>query len=288
MESRGDIENIAYNILKESKSWGRFPTPVNDIVNYAELTLDKSVDLSKVHPNFITRKLGVLKKALNKVLGAVDIRHKTIYLDLSVNPSKQKFIKLHETGHKVIPWQKKIFEFVDDKNTLAIDTKELFEKEASFFASSALFQLDRFEEEADKLPLSLESSMILAKKFGASNHASIRRYVEYSKKRCALLVLEKYDPSTRMAVLKDYFQSNIFTMEFGRLNWPNFFGTAYPFIFDITIRRRIQLAGTFTYFMDNKNINFNYHFFNNTYNYFVFLFPFGEINKSRIKILPKF
>ncbi len=284
MDSKKDIENIAFTILKDSKSLGKFPTPVDNILKYSELTVDKSVDLSKEDPSFFTKNWHTFKKALRKVRGVIDIRQKKVYLDLSTNINKQRFVKLHETGHNVLLWQKKTFEFIDDDKTLSLDFKETFEKEASYFASSTLFQLDRFEEEAEKLPLSLESPMLLAKKFGSSNHAAMRRYVEYSKKQCALLVFENYNSLTKTAILRNYFQSQKFTIAFGNLLWPDMFDRTYPFIFDLSIGKRLNTLGTFRYSFENIILQFSYHYFNNTYNYFVFLFPISEYNKSRVQI----
>lgn len=287
MDSKSDIERIAFNILKESKSLGKFPTQVDKIVQYSELDHDKSIDLSKIHPGFVTKNIELLKKAIRKVRGAIDIREKTIYIDLSVNENRQRFIKLHETGHKLLPWQKNCYEFLDDDNTLSPSADELFENEANYFASSTLFQLDRFEEEASLLPLSIKSAMVLAHKFGSSKHAALRRYVEYSNKRCALIVLENFDNLRSIATIRNYFQSPGFTKEFGILQWPNICDIKFPFIVNISEGRRFLDDGSIYYNLYNKSVSLNYHYFNNSFNYFIFLFPPGEFNKSKTKILIK-
>lgn len=285
--SKNDIENIAFNILKDSKSLDVFPTPVNKIFTHCELIHDKSIDLSKVHPGFFTKNLEVLKKALRKVRGMIDIQEKIVYTDLNVSKEREKFIKLHETGHKVIPWQNKSYGYADDDKTLSPTTMEIYEQEANYFASSSLFQLDRYEEEALKLPLSIKSAMYLADKFGSSKHASIRRYVEYSKKRCALLVLENYDKAKNIATQRDYFQSNKFTEEFGEISWPKTLNNNFPFIFNLYLGRRLVEDGQIPIELNGKIITLSYHLFNNTYNSFIFLFPAGEYNKSRTRIYIK-
>ena len=152
-----EIEKIARNVLIGSKAWGKFPTPVDQIVSYAELQVASGVDLSQVRTSFFTKKLHSLKRALSKVLAAVDLREKTIYLDLTQRPERQSFNKLHETGHKALIWQRDTYIHLDDEITLDPDTDELFERQASWFASDALFQLERFEDEAAKLPLTIKS-----------------------------------------------------------------------------------------------------------------------------------
>jgi hypothetical protein len=43
--TRKDIEKISYEILRGSKSLDIFPTPVDKIVEYAELVVRKDVDV---------------------------------------------------------------------------------------------------------------------------------------------------------------------------------------------------------------------------------------------------
>src|SRR5258705_13162549 len=93
-----EIDKIVRNVLMGSKAWGKFPTPVDGIVSYAELQIANGVDLSKVERGFFATKLHALQRALSKVLGAIDLREKTIYLDLSQKPERKRFITLHETG----------------------------------------------------------------------------------------------------------------------------------------------------------------------------------------------
>jgi Zn-dependent peptidase ImmA (M78 family) len=282
LASSQEIEKIVDNILIDSKCKNILPTPVDKIVEYAELKVNKGIDLSKIHPSFIAKNFDLVYKVIKKVRGLIDFRKKEIYLDLNQKQERQDFVKLHETGHNVLPWQKAAFNLADDDYTLSPDVKEELEREANYFASSTLFQLDRFNEEAMKLPLELPSAMLLAKKFGSSVHAALRRYVEFSNKRCALLVLETVDLKYRQ---RNYFQSNLFTKELGYIPWPEFFNSEFPFINDIRNNRIIHKDGQINISLSgNKKMSLTYHFFNNRYNFFVFLLPIGEINKSKTTI----
>lgn len=110
------------------------------------------------------------------------VGQKTIYLDLSQGFNRKNFGKLHETAHSILPWQKKVNDILgDDEHALSPETNEEFEAEANYFASITLFQHDRFLSELSKLNLSIDASIQLAKHFGASIHASLRRYVNCSK-----------------------------------------------------------------------------------------------------------
>ena len=187
-----------------------------------------------------------------------------------------------------MPWQKNIHEILDDDDhSLQSDTHEEFEAEANFFASATLFQQDRFEIELNKLSLEIESSMQLAKFFGASIHATLRRYVENSKNRCALIVLENVsERGTQVKCgLKDKFQSEKFSKTFGELSIPLELGYTWAFVQDYYFKKKFKKDGLIALLTKNGHINFSYHFFNNGYNAFVFLFPTGEKKSSKTKII---
>lgn len=283
-----DIEKVSYEILKGSKSLDVFPTAIDRIVEYAELVVRTDIDVSQVHEGYISKASDALTRALAKLRGALDRTHRTIYLDLSQGKTKQGFVKLHEVGHDVLPWQKKIHSYLeDDDDTLGGHTNDEFEAEANFFASATLFQQDRFIDELNKYNLSIESSMLLAKRFGASIHATLRRYVECSKNRCALLVLENISPKGTQPKcnLRDKFQSKKFSKTFGELLVPFEFGYSWDFVPLYYHGRKLKTDGSITITTENGEADFYYHFFCNTYNAFVFLFPHGEWKSSRTKII---
>lgn len=78
-----------------------------------------------------------------------------------------------------------------------MQNNNLFENEANAFASEVLFQGDAFANEAHDSNFSIKVPMSLAKKFGASNYASFRRYVTTSRRCCCFISLEK--PSYNVA-----------------------------------------------------------------------------------------
>lgn len=284
LESKKDIEKISYEILKGSKSLDVFPTPIDKIVSYAELMVENCVDLSKLPTNYLSKASDALKRAFGKIQGVLDRREKIIYLDLSTNTSKQKFVKLHEVGHKVLPWQENIAEILeDDEKTLDASCREEFEAEANFFASATFFQQDRFLSKMNKLGLGIDEALLLSKHFGASTHATLRRYVEYSKKRCALIVLKEC--TSCGAKLRDKFHSASFTKTFGELPLPENIERVYPFVNDYCCNRKHIKNGLMSLPTKNGSVDFTYHFFNNSYNGFALLFPVGEKKSTRTKII---
>jgi hypothetical protein len=288
-ESADDIIKISRNLVFAAKVWGQRPTPVDDIVRFAELQIELGVDLSTVEPDFFSKSLQIARQALGKVVGMIDRRRKVIYLDQKQIIPRQNFVKLHEVGHDACTWQKEL-EYLDDETTISSEAKDIFEREASYFASCTLFQHEIFDEEMAKLPLSIKSAMYLGKMFGASNHAALRRYVEKSKNRCALLVLKSPEINEEYhAKIRDYFQSRSFSAEFGEIPWPDGkCGMEYVFVREIKRKRKLHEDGQIALVAaSGEMVTFGYHFFRTDYNTFILLMPAGETNKSRITILPK-
>jgi Zn-dependent peptidase ImmA (M78 family) len=286
--SHRDIEKISYDILKNSRAWDVLPTPVDKIVDFTELVVNNSLDISTVHESYLHRASDALFKALSKVRGLLDREQKTIYLDLSQLPTKKNFVTLHEVGHDALPWQKMVHDVIeDDDDSLGSHVTEEFEAEANYFASVTLFQHDRFVSEINKLNLGMESAMHLSKLFGASVHATLRNYVESSSKRCALLVLEKISEkgSTPKCFKRNYFTSQKFTQEFGNIEFPNEFGYKWGFAKDYYFRKRGIVSGNISLTTENGVADFKYQFFNNSYNGFVFLYPIGEKQSSKTIII---
>jgi len=284
--TKKDIEAISMDILKESKSYGVFPTPVDKIVQCAELKIGGGIDLESIRKKSsgfnITE---VLKSAVSKVRGILDRSEKVIYLDLTQIDSRKAFVTLHETGHSVLPWQGEILQYVDDDNTLDLATQEDFEAEANFFASATLFQNDLFNQESKKLELGVSAPLYLSKKFGASGHAALRRYVELHKSRCSLLVLEPSKNIPKGANLRNHFYSQSFIKEYGGLSWPATFDFKWPFMLDLVMNKKLKTNGTLTVPTSNgEMVEFGYEYFNNTYNVFVMIFPKGEKKKTKVTI----
>ena len=117
---------------------------------------------------------------------------------------------------------------------------QVIEAEANYFASITLFQNDRFENEVKKYELGLPTVMQLSKYFGASNHATFRRYVENSKQRCALLILEQLSPkgSVVNGHFRNAFYSKSFIENYGEVSWPEKFGYKWEFMKDHAFKRK--------------------------------------------------
>lgn len=115
----------------------------------------------------------------------------------------------------------------------------------------------------------------------------MRRYVETSELRCALVVLKSTNKSNASPKygLRDNFFSPKFEKDFGSIDWPNEFGYKWPFVKDYFFNRKFVTNGIINLETEQGEQDFKYQFFNNTYNGFVLIFPRGEKNKSRVKFV---
>jgi len=268
-----EIEKIAENLLVGSKAYDIFPTPVEDVLSYAELVVDQHLDLSRP----LTRLKSVygkhLRPAFKKVLGILDRSANTILLDQSMNENRKRFVQLHEVGHKVLPWQAEIMEFADDEYTIDPSIQVKFEGEASYLASCVLFQKERFSSEIRKFDLSIKTPMDISKKYGASIHATIRRYVLNNQEPCALLVLHPFDDIDPCLAIKDSFESPSFRKKFGKTVWPEKCSVKYGFVFDAANNRRFTSGECVLINEAGERIGALYQHFFNGHNHLVLFSP---------------
>ncbi len=288
-DGHAEVTRHARLILKEAGVGDRLPTPVDDVVACAELVVSREVTLSEEHEGFFTTSLKVLKSALKKAIGLVDLRENVIYLDTTVLPQKRAFLKLHETGHKVLPWQRDAYLYLDDETTLDIDVRQLFESEANRFAADVLFQIDRFDRDARELPMSLKSPLALAKRYGASAHASIRRYVENNERACAVLVVERIPeirPEGTQFRVKKVVQSPKFVQRFEGLRWPKCLGPGSPLTEALLTGNRFLEGGEFTVQdRDGRQVRCAFNLFDNSYNAFLYVYPLDEQARTKKRIV---
>lgn len=190
------VERQAHDILNRAAAWGRFPTPVEDILGAAKLSVaPKGMFDPAAFLAFVKRKTAqaaqTLKAALSKVLGLYDANEQIIHIDDSVGVSKQTFLKLHETGHHELPTHRKIFRlFQDCEQTLAPTIADQFEREANNFARYALFQGLAYKQMAADMPMAVRTPINLSKKFGASVYASAREFARTNHRACLVYILE--------------------------------------------------------------------------------------------------
>lgn len=295
-----EITRHAKLLLQDAEVGQKLPTPVDDLVACLGLVVSRDVTLDESQADFFavqeeyTKALSstsysALKSSLRKALGLIDLHDSIIYLDQTVSPQKQTFLKLHEVGHKVLPWQRDTYLFLDDEKTLSPDVQRLFEREANRFAAEVLFQADRFTHNSRDLPLEIETPLYLAKHYGASAHATIRRYVEVSHRCCSVLIMRRTqlgsngEPEFRVAYVV---RSPKFARQFEGLGWPARLNDKSPLIRALQSgRQRVKGDGLMLLDRDGRKIECSFHTFQHSHNAFGLVFPLSEtLRRSRAKI----
>jgi len=182
-------------LLRRADAYGRFPTPVADLVAAAGLSEASEGFLSESAiaqaPSHLR---GILRRVAGKVHAVLDRKTREVHINPTTDLVGQKaFKRLHETAHDLFPWQH-IDDgrtgFADNAMSLSPRTTVLFEVEANQGAAELLFQRDRFTEIAAQYAVSAATVVELSNMFGASRHATFRRYVETQRYPVAGIVLE--------------------------------------------------------------------------------------------------
>ncbi|MFS0739002.1 hypothetical protein ABC365_00085 [Brevundimonas sp. 3P9-tot-E] len=186
-----EVRAAARRALEEAGAIGVFPTPVDQILDAARveivpLAIDEGY-LARLRQKAEAAGKALLS-AISKVWGVFDPHARVAFIDPETPKDKLPFLKLHEGGHAVLPWQKAFGLFEDCRKTLDPEVKSGFEREANVFASEVLFQIDAFGEEAKDMAFGIKTPLALAKRYGASVYATVRRYVTSSDRICAVLV----------------------------------------------------------------------------------------------------
>ena len=226
------VSRHARRALLEADVLGVLPTPVDHIL--AAANIEQVVDqvLNESLLSRLRSKAGhALKRALSKVLGVFDTKSNLVFVDQLLMPVKKRFVILHEAGHGFMPWQRAMYDLVEDCDQ-ALDpaAADLFDREANVFASEVLFQNDTFTNMAADKKFEIWTPIRLASKFDASLYASIRQYVSKNDRCCVVLVLNPPIPlhGGFKATLRRVIPSASFLETFGEYPWRSVFTPADP------------------------------------------------------------
>jgi len=221
------VRKEAERALQQAGALGVLPTPIDEIMRAARI---RELEEDVLNPSFVAKivakaeKAGqAIRRALSKVMGLFHASEGLIFIDRTLMKVKQRFVRLHESAHGFLPWQRPMYSLVQDgDNALDPDTADLFDREANTFASEVLFQLDTFRDQAEAMPFDILTPVRLAKKFNASNYAAIRQYVSKNHRTCAVVVLNmpELDPVTGFrATLRRVVGSESFLQMFAGVIW---------------------------------------------------------------------
>src|SRR5438128_254723 len=126
------------------------------------------------------------EKAPRDLRAALSLNERVVATQTAMGEKRTRFSIFHEIAHCVLP-EHVDRTFVDTDQTLSWWTRARLEREANQFAGELLFQANRFSEETLSSPISLQTVIDLAPKYGASYEAAFRRYAERHVVPCALI-----------------------------------------------------------------------------------------------------
>ncbi len=224
------LRNEARRVLEAADCLGVFPTPVEQIMAAANVQEMPEEALDEGFLKGLRRRAGktgkALKRALSKVLGVFDATARLVYVGPVKYPARKLFLRLHETAHGWLNWQRDLYAVVEDcEKTISPDIAERFDAEANLFASEVLFQLDTFTEQVRDEPFGLKAPLKVGKKFKASAYASIRRFVSMHDRACAVVVLNPPELITGhgfKAGVRRVVASQSFLEQFGDIELPKY------------------------------------------------------------------
>lgn len=215
-----EIRRHADALLRKAGAYGKFPTPVADLVAAAGMRVEHALfDDDRILRQMAEAPAALVRRARSKLLGAVDIRGRTIYVRPDIPLSYLPPLVLHEAAHALLSWHRDAFLFMEeDRSALLPDVRDDFEREANQFAWEALFQLDRFRLDAENAEFSLRTPVRLARRYGTTCYAAIRWFVRTNHRLCALLILGRPDRGPRW-MIRRIVESPGFAASFGEVSW---------------------------------------------------------------------
>jgi transcriptional regulator with XRE-family HTH domain len=188
-EERNEIRAHVLPLLRRADAEGVVPTPLERVMEVAELVVAGEITLDDAEKRKLRRKFGSLVDlVLGKLQGAIHLRARELWVQPDLYVLKKRFVTAHEIGHGVLPWQQELTAYLDDEARLRPDVRVRFEREANQAAIELLAQGDRLRREADDSPLSVSVLSDLSAKYQISMQATARRVTEESRQDAALAI----------------------------------------------------------------------------------------------------
>jgi hypothetical protein len=277
LENLAEIRKVASVLLRKADVDERLPTPVDDIVAVSGLIEDADYVLSEAKIRNAPRELRrLLRSAGRKIRGALDRRERILHVNPEVQvPGQRQFIRCHETMHNALPWQRELEVLGDTNKTLAPSIDLRFEQEANQGAAELLFQVALLTRVARDYPTDITTPIRLADMFGASIHATFRRWIEQHPSAVSGVVLAPEPVGASLSAFRRFevVESVRWRRQFGPNRFPARLNTvSHPFIAHLRSPSsgKVDSAWDLTD-IDGKPTRLRVQSFNNSYRTFVLL-----------------
>jgi transcriptional regulator with XRE-family HTH domain len=183
------IRGYVLALLRQAGALDRLPTPMDQLMDTAELVGAGEVTLDPEERRRLRRRFGdLVDTAWSKLQGMIHFRSREIWVNPEMYPLRQRFVLGHEIGHYLLPEHRELFAHLDDDRRLRPDIRDLYERQANQAAIELLAQGDRLRREADDSALTMALIDGLAGRFRISMQATARRVVEETRQDCALAI----------------------------------------------------------------------------------------------------
>src|SRR5436853_2052499 len=179
-QSEAEVAHKANGLLIRGDCVGVLPTPVEqlyDVAKVKEVKLDRS-EAASIWSRFSERARRLVMGAMNQVRGAADLKKRVVFVPQDDTKPRLLFARAHELGHQVLDWHYLNSDYLDSNRMLSPYWKDQFEVEANLFAAETMFQGRRFQDMARQYRPEFASIFELARRHGASRHATFWRFVE--------------------------------------------------------------------------------------------------------------
>lgn len=224
LENLDDIRDVAHTVLRKADVAERLPTPVDDILASCGLLESDDYVFTESKIAQAPRELHkILRAARRKIRGALDRRERVLHVSPSIEvPAQRQFVRCHEAMHDALPWQRDLLVLGDTTRTLAPDIEFTFEREANQGGAELLFQLDLLQRMARDYPIDITTPVQLSTLFGASIHATFRRWVESNARPvCGLVIDPKPVIKTPLTYRRyELVESELWTQRYGPNRFP--------------------------------------------------------------------
>lgn len=224
----GDLDNGAEiarhvdRLLRVADVDDQLPTPVDDIVAAAGLAKTNEPVLTESMIALAPKELRKhLRSAARKVVGLLDRRERVIQVAPTSSTGRESFITLHEVTHDILPWQRDLQVLGDTAQTLSPTMTLMFEREANQGGAELLFQLDLLKRVAADYPVDMTTAVVLADLFGASIHATFRRWIEDIESPVCGLVLDTTLGASQRRKRFEHVDSPSWVDQFGSRRFPS-------------------------------------------------------------------
>jgi hypothetical protein len=183
--TRERIGRLAEAALQRAGIAGEFPTRIDAVLE--AVGVEEHLDISNLPADLEAKK----PARWRRVLGAIVLGERTVFVDRTQPQPRQLFTDAHEATHAMCPWHEATL-LLDDESTMFRDVKDIIEAEANYGAGRFIFQGARFHRRALEEQVSMRTPLALAPDYGASMHATLHYYVEEHPDVVALLVAGRY------------------------------------------------------------------------------------------------